>query len=218
MQRHLRRAPSSFQQFQYRPAIPVNEPTQDRKAELRTRLLETRAGLHAHQRLRADRQICSHLLRLLGDRDYVDVAAFMPFRGEPDLTPAMEALSEAGRRIWLPVVDGSAMTFRRWHPGRTMVPNRFGIPEPVEGRECDPERLELVLTPLVAFAGNGTRLGMGAGFYDKTFAFARNNPSAGPWMVGMAYALQQVDSLPSDPWDVALGGVITERGLQVFRE
>jgi len=196
----------------------VNEPTQDRKAELRTRLLETRAGLHAHQRLRADRQICSHLLRLLGDRDYVDVAAFMPFRGEPDLTPAMEALSEAGRRIWLPVVDGSAMTFRRWHPGRTMVPNRFGIPEPVEGRECDPERLELVLTPLVAFAGNGTRLGMGAGFYDKTFAFARNNPSAGPWMVGMAYALQQVDSLPSDPWDVALGGVITERGLQVFRE
>ena len=61
-----------------------------------------------------------------------------------------------------------------------MAPNRFGIPEPAQGRECDPERLELVLTPLVAFAGNGTRLGMGAGFYDKTFAFARNNPSPAP--------------------------------------
>ena len=196
----------------------MTEPTQDRKVELRTRLLGTRAGLHRQQRLRADRQICSHLLRLLGDRDYVDVAAFMPFRGEPDLTPAMQALSEAGRRIWLPVVDGAAMTFRRWRPGVEMTPNRFGIPEPATGGECEPERLELVLTPLVAFSGNGTRLGMGAGFYDRTFAFARHNPSAGPWMVGAAYALQQVDSLPSEPWDVPLGGVITERGLQVFKE
>lgn len=198
--------------------MPVTDPGQDRKAELRTRLLDTRVNLHPHQRQRADRQICAHLLRLLGDRDYVDVAAFMPFRGEPDLTPAMQALSEAGRRIWLPVVDGSAMTFRRWQPGMQMVSNRFGIPEPVNGRECDPERLELVLMPLVAFSGNGTRLGMGAGFYDRTFAFARANPAAGPWMVGMAYALQHVDSLPSQPWDVPLGAVITERGLQVFRE
>ena len=110
------------------------------------------------------------------------------------------------------------MTFRRWQPGEKMVANRFGIPEPVDGRECEPRRLELVLAPLVAFSGNGTRLGMGAGFYDRTFAFAKDNPAAGPWMVGIAYALQQVDSLPSQPWDVPLGAVITERGLQVFRE
>lgn len=196
----------------------VTEFTADRKAELRKRLLETRAALHSHRRLRADRQICSHLLRLLGDRDHVDVAAFMPFRGEPDLTPAMQALSEAGRRIWLPAVDGSAMSFRRWQPGGKMVPNRFGIPEPVDGRDCEARHLELVLAPLVAFSGNGTRLGMGAGFYDRTFAFANDNLAVCPWIVGVAYALQQVDSLPSEPWDVALGGVITERGLQVFRE
>jgi len=196
----------------------VNEPTRDLKAQLRTRILDMRAALHPHQRQKADRQICGHLLRLLGDRDYLDVAAFMPFRGEPDLTPAMEALSEAGRRIWLPVVNGSQMSFRLWQPGMKMAPNRFGIPEPVDDRICAPERLELVLTPLVAFAGTGTRLGMGAGFYDRTFAFARTSPFSGPWMVGAAYALQQVDSLPSEPWDVPLGGVLTERGLQVFRE
>ena len=170
------------------------------------------------QRQRADRKICAHLLRLLTERDCLNVAAFVPFRGEPDLLPAMQALSEAGRNIWLPVVDGLAMSFRRWTPGMQMKANRFGIPEPVDGRECNPENLELVLLPLVAFAGNGTRLGMGAGFYDRTFAFANDNPAAGPWMVGAAYALQHVDSLPSQPWDVPLGGVITERGLQLFRE
>jgi len=110
------------------------------------------------------------------------------------------------------------MRFRRWRPGATMVPNRYGIPEPREGRECDVRRLELVLTPLVAFDGNGTRLGMGAGFYDRTFEFLRADPDAGPWLVGVAYAMQQVDSLPAETWDVPVGGVITERGLRVFRE
>lgn len=174
--------------------------------------------MHPHQRRQADRRICVHLLRLLDERDYLDLAAFVPFRGEPDLMSGLVPLAEAGRRIWLPVLDGKSMRFRRWRPGQEMKPNRFGIPEPIEGPECSPERLELVLTPLVAFSTAGTRLGMGAGFYDRTFAFAHANPAAGPWMVGVAYGLQQVDSLPADSWDVPLGGVITERGLQVFRE
>lgn len=196
----------------------MTDSVQDRKAELRARLVETRVGLHPDQRQRADHQICAHLLRLLAGRDYVEVAAFVPFRGEPDLQPAMQALSAAGRRIWLPVVDGLAMSFRRWMPGIQMKANRFGIPEPVQDRECNPEHLELVLMPLVAFSGNGMRLGMGAGFYDRTFAFANDSPATSPWMVGVAYALQQVDGLPSHSWDVPLDAVITERGLQVFRE
>lgn len=196
----------------------MSESSSEAKIELRKRLVDTRTALPGAQRHRADRQICVHLLRLLEDRDYVDLGAFMPFRGEPDLTPALSALSEAGRRIWMPVVDDGTMRFRRWTPESATVGNRFGIPEPIEGAECAAQRLELVLAPLVAFSPNGTRLGMGAGFYDRTFEFSRQDPDAGPWLVGVAYALQQVDTLPAEPWDVPLGGVITERGLEVFRE
>lgn len=196
----------------------MSPPDQARKAELRARILASRSALHPHQRRSADRRICVHLLRLLDSRDCLDVAGFLPFRGEPDLQPALQALAEAGRRIWLPVVDGDDLEFRRWRPGMEMRPNRFGIPEPVGSHSCPPERLELVLTPLVAFAANGTRLGMGGGYYDRTFSFLGPSPAAGPWLVGVAYALQQHDSLPSDPWDVPLGAVITERGLQVFKD
>jgi 5-formyltetrahydrofolate cyclo-ligase len=196
----------------------VSDSSSEAKAELRRRLLESRTGLPVAQRRRADRQICVHLLRLLDDRDYLDIAAFMPFRGEPDLTPALSALSEAGRRIWMPIVDDRSMRFRRWTPESETVANRFGIPEPIDGAECAPERLELVLVPLVAFSANGSRLGMGAGFYDRTFGFSGSDPNAGPWLVGAAYALQCVDTLPTEPWDVPLGAVVTERGLQVFRE
>jgi len=196
----------------------VTDSIIQRKAELRTRLVDSRSSLHPHWRRRADRRLSAHLLRLLDDRDYVDIAAFISFRGEPDLSEALAAIHEAGRRVWLPAIDGRSMRFRRWRPGVSMTVNRFGIPEPGEGPECTPRRLELVLAPLVAFDGNGTRLGMGAGFYDRTFEFMRAEPHAGPWLVGVAYAMQQVDGLPAESWDVPLAAVLTERGLRVFRE
>lgn len=194
----------------------MTENPSNLKSDLRSRLLEDRTSLNESRRRRLDRQICAHLLRLLGDRDSVDLAAFLAFRGEPDLMPALEALHHAGRRIWLPVVDGDAMIFRRWIPGAAMQANRYGIDEPVEGNLCPPDKLEVVLMPLVAFSPTGTRLGMGAGYYDRTFAFCRHRPESGPLLAGVAYALQEVDSLPAESWDVPLDAVITERGLRQF--
>jgi 5-formyltetrahydrofolate cyclo-ligase len=188
------------------------------KSEFRARLIAERERLHEHQRRHLDRRICTHLLRFLDDRDCLNLAAFCAFRGEPDLMPALEALHNAGRRIFLPVVNDNQMLFRHWTPAKDMKRNRFGIPEPVMGVECPPDRLELVLMPLVAFSATGTRLGMGAGFYDKTFEFTLSHPESGPLLVGAAYSLQEVNSLPAQSWDVPLHAVITDRGLRTFRE
>ena len=190
----------------------------DQKAELRARLVAERERLHEHQRRRLDRQICAHLLRFLDDRDCLNLAAFHAFRGEPDLMPALEALHHAGRRVYLPVVNENLMHFRRWTPASRMVENRFGIPEPVDGQEIAAGKLELVLMPLVAFSATGTRLGMGAGYYDRAFEFALQHPDSGPMLVGTAYSLQEINSLPAQSWDVPLDAVITDRGLRVFRE
>lgn len=189
----------------------------DAKAELRSRLVAERERLHDHQRLQMNRQICVHLLRFLDDRDCLNLAAFHPFRGEPDLMPALEALHHAGRRVFLPIVaDDNQMHFHRWIPGARMKNNRYGIPEPVSGAECPPQRLELVLMPLVAFSATGTRLGMGAGYYDRAFGFCLDHP--GPFLAGAAYSLQEVNSLPAQSWDVPLDAVITDRGLKKFRD
>ncbi len=192
--------------------------TPDVKASYRSRLLAERERLHDHQRVQLDRRICAHLLRFLDDRDCVDLAGFVAFRGEPDLLPALEALHHAGRRVHLPVVNDREMHFGRWTPGQAMKENRFGIPEPIDGRICPPDRLEIVLMPLVAYSATGTRLGMGAGFYDRAFSFCLEHPDAGPSLVGAAYSLQEVNSLPAQSWDVPLDAVITDRGLQMFRD
>jgi len=72
-----------------------------------------------------------------------------------------------------------------------------------------------VLVPLVAFDDAGNRLGMGAGYYDRSFAFRRAAPSP-PLLVGVGYEFQRVPALAAQPWDVPLDAVLTERGLQRF--
>jgi 5-formyltetrahydrofolate cyclo-ligase len=146
------------------------------------------------------------------------VSAFWPFRGEPDLTPALGVLHEAGRSIYLPVLDGRNMAFGSWHPDVDMRANSFGIPEPQNSEICPAEDLDWVLMPMLAFAESGTRLGMGGGFYDRTFEFLLPPAETKtPVLVGVAYSLQEAPTLPADRWDVPLSFVITELGTREVR-
>jgi len=186
------------------------------KQRLRRRLIAERQALHDHQRRRLDRKICTYLLRYLDDADALRLAAFYPSRGEPNLMPAMEALHQAARQIHLPVIDGKRLTFKRWRPGLDLDINRFAIPEPTDGEECDLALLDVVFMPLVAYSHSGERLGMGGGFYDRAFASFINRPGTGPQRVGVAYGFQQIDGLPVDRWDVPLDAVITDQGSREF--
>jgi 5-formyltetrahydrofolate cyclo-ligase len=186
------------------------------KGRLRQQLLAERQALHEHQRLRLDRKICAYLLRYLDDIDALRLAAFYPFRGEPNLMPAMEALHHAARRIHLPVLEEQHLIFKRWHPEAELRRNQFGIPEPVKGKVCELASLDVVFMPLVAFSQSGERLGMGGGFYDRAFSSFIDQPGTGPQRVGVAYGFQQIDGLPVDSWDVPLDAVITDQGTRIF--
>ncbi len=191
---------------------------QPAKRDLREMLLAERLALPEARRQVLDRQLCAQVLGFLAERSGARISAFLPFRGEPDLKPVLNVLRESGRAIHLPVLAEAGMEFRRWVPGEELVPNRFGIPEPVHGDACPPDALDWVLMPLLAFSASGTRLGMGGGFYDRAFAF-RLEPTVRPkpTLVGVAYSLQEVNSLPAQHWDVPLDAIITDYGVREFR-
>ena len=74
-----------------------------------------------------------------------------------------------------------------------------------------------MLVPLVGFDGAGNRLGMGAGYYDRTFAFRHARRHwRGPRLIGVAYDCQEVDAIDDRAWDVPLDGVVTESGVRMF--
>ena len=74
-----------------------------------------------------------------------------------------------------------------------------------------------MLFPLVGFDENGGRLGMGGGFYDRTFAFSRIRPGMAPKLIGLAHDFQKVRELPIEPWDVPLHGVVTDKRRYRFK-
>jgi 5-formyltetrahydrofolate cyclo-ligase len=139
--------------------------------------------------------------------------------GELDLQPLVERAWAAGKRTYLPALWRGRLAFLPHQRDSAMRRNRFGIPEPAVGprRRASPCALDLVLMPLVAFGAGGARLGMGGGFYDRTFAASVHRRHwRRPLLVGVGYAFQRVQPLPAQPWDVPLHGVVTEAGAEWF--
>jgi 5-formyltetrahydrofolate cyclo-ligase len=82
------------------------------------------------------------------------------------------------------------------------------------GDTIDARWLDLVLMPLVGFDADGNRLGMGAGFYDRKFAFLRHRRAwRRPLLLGIAFDAQRVERFDAALHDVPLWGVVTERAV-----
>jgi 5-formyltetrahydrofolate cyclo-ligase len=189
----------------------------DRPA-LRREMRSMRRGLSPRESARASAAIVERLVRLPAFRRARSVAGYWPVDGEPDVREALLVALARGAAALLPVLGGShsrPMRFARWRPGWPLLRNRFGIPEPaVRARRFFTARgIDLVIAPLVAFDPSGHRLGLGGGYYDRTFAPAIGR--ARPWapIIGVAYEHQRVPELEPAPWDVTLDMVVTERHI-----
>jgi 5-formyltetrahydrofolate cyclo-ligase len=141
--------------------------------------------------------------------------------GELDTLPLIARLWSMGRTVACPVIDrDGAMDFYRITPVTKLVSNQYGILEPATrgrgaGRHLNPRAMSVLFMPLVAFDDSGSRLGMGAGYYDRYLG--RLSPGMRPLLVGLAHGAQRSpEPLRQNDWDVPLDGVVTENGWQPF--
>ena len=74
----------------------------------------------------------------------------------------------------------------------------------------------MVIAPLLAFDRGGGRLGQGGGLYDRTLEALRVQGRV--FVVGLAYAGQEVAEVPSEPHDQKLDAILTETGYIEFRK
>ena len=135
------------------------------------------------------------------------VAAYWPIRDEADPRPA---LTDHQGRLALPVVGDrdAPLTFRDWRPDAPLVPGPFGTSHP--GPDAPVLRPDVVIVPLAGFDARGHRLGYGGGFYDRTLRALRAEGAV--LAIGLAWACQQVESIPVEPTDEPLDLIVTDRG------
>lgn len=138
----------------------------------------------------------------------VVVASYIAVGSEADPSPLAAAARLAGCTLVLPFTEDRAapLRFLRWDEQDPLAPGPFGLRQPdASAPELAPD---IFLTPLVAFDDRLNRLGQGAGHYDRAFA---RYPDA--WRLGVAWSAQHLLQLDTDPWDVPLHAVATERGV-----
>ncbi len=140
------------------------------------------------------------------------ISAYWPLAGELDPRPALRAFASRNAKLALPKVigDGQPLAFHHWHPQDRLIEGRFKVMEPdPKSPEVDPA---ILLVPLLAFDHACRRLGHGKGYYDRTLAKLREaNPST--VAIGIAFAIQEVERVPTDDYDQTLDMIVTERAV-----
>jgi 5-formyltetrahydrofolate cyclo-ligase len=190
---------------------------QIQRALLRAR----RAALPTALRHAAAAAISRHIAATRWLRGARAIGLYVAVDTEPATAPLMALAQRLQCRIFLPrIIDyrHRRMVFARAGSG-PLQRNRHGIPEPAaDAQRIAARALSVIFLPVLGFDRVGTRLGSGAGYYDRLFAFRRLRQHwHRPLLVGLAFSCLELPRIEAAVHDVALDAVVTEHDVIVFR-
>lgn len=153
------------------------------------------------------------------------IACYLALRSEMETFPIIEAIWAQKKECYLPIVHPKKrglLYFGAYRKSTPLVKSRLGIKEPSFDEDslvlCEPEELDLVVMPLLAFDSKGHRIGKGGGYYDRTFEFMNESPRPEkPFLCGLAFSSQELPEIEAEPWDVPLDAIVTEKEMRHFR-
>lgn len=182
------------------------------KKVIRKQILENRSSLNSTEVLKKSKQICLRLFALEQYQGAKTMMTYLDFRKEVATGELVEKALQLGKRLTVPVVIDRESKIMvpselRNYPGDLQTGN-YGILEPVSLRPVEPEELDLVVMPGVAFDYSGNRLGYGGGYYDRFLEKLRPNAVT----IALAYEMQLVSDLAQfmGSYDQRVQMIITE--------
>ena len=183
----------------------------DEKQVLRRSATKIRKRLFEQQTL-ADMALAAHADALLDQFGRGIYAAYLPIRSELSPLPLIARLADLSIQTAMPITPapGNPLDFRLWATGDKLDDGPYDTKQPsANAPVCQPD---VILAPMLAFDGACWRLGYGGGFYDRSIGGMRQ---AGHKVVaiGIAFSGQQVEQVPTGPYDMALDAVLTPDGL-----
>jgi len=193
---------------------PVPEMDPLSKESLRRLALDARkafvATISDAERTLLEQRLAQNLTSLCTEAKVV--GGYAPLGSEISPLLAIEEARAVGRIVAYPAFDHPAKPFK-FRAGDPLEPGPFGIMQPKpRSPVVEPD---LILVPLIAIDGNGTRLGRGKGHYDRALSRLKKG---GARLVGVGWALQRlVEIIPTDEWDVPLDAFASPEGLEIFR-
>jgi 5-formyltetrahydrofolate cyclo-ligase len=183
------------------------------KESLRRAALDARKAyvntLSDADRARQEQRLAEHLTSLFAGVSVV--GGYCALGSEINPVPAMEEARAVGAIVGYPCFSNPAKPFK-FLAGDPLEPGPFGMMQPAQRHPV--VRPELVLVPLIAIDGRGTRLGRGKGHYDRALTSLKKS---GARLIGVGWPIQRLaDTIPADPWDVPLHAFASPDGVEFF--
>lgn len=179
------------------------------KSEIRKLGKQGRNQIKGKQRQEYERKICEQIRASKEYQHATWILSYVAFGGEVSLEQLNEWAKEDGKQLAYPYcTDKTTMVALVPQNEDSWGEDLYGIktPLPEKSQEIFPDKLELVLTPLVAFDEQCNRTGMGAGVYDRYLPKCSNAQ-----FVGIAFETQKMEKIPVDEHDIPLKAIITEK-------
>ena len=177
-------------------------PAQPTKAEWRKNIKEQKTGNST--------QIINQLKRLITDNNWKTIGFYYPFVDEVDITSLLrQYLTLPHYKIVLPKYNPQKQTMTFYHVTKwsALVKKSFTYEPQDDLLVVDPQNIEALVIPLVAYDAQLYRLGRGKGVYDRycqSFAGVK---------IGLGFASQQLDYFPHNTWDMRFDYLINEKKL-----
>lgn len=172
------------------------------KSDIRRKIKAMRQMLSETDRVSAAEEVFNRLEQTAA---FLMADKILMYHSLPDELSTHSFLRKWGSRkhFYLPRVNGVNLDILPYDESRLEL-GSFHIEEPTGNDTVDPDEIELIVVPAVAYDRRGNRLGRGKGFYDRLLATARATK------IGIGYEFQLVDEIPTEAHDVPVDYVITQ--------
>ena len=185
---------------------------QEEKQVLRRMMRARLAEQDPEERAMRSSEACSHLIAHPAFARAGLLLAYCATPQECDPKQAVEAARAAGKRVAFPLcLPGNQLALYEPLTSDALVPGKYGIFEPVpaRSRHIAPEEVEFAIIPGMAFGRDCTRLGHGAGYYDRLL------PRLSCLKAGLAFDFQVFGTVPQGEWDSKMDLIAENNGIIV---
>jgi len=175
----------------------------EQKVAYRTQMLKRRKEMSMSAKRTADKLICEELLSMIIEREIKVLHTYLPMKAEVNVIPLIEQALPLGVTIVVPkTLPERQLENRILTDLKNMERGVFGTYHPQECNVYNGD-YDMIIVAGLAFSNDLYRVGYGGGYYDSFLAHQRT-----AYKVGVGYAFQMVESVPTESHDIQLDEVI----------
>lgn len=191
----------------------------DKKKQIRREILEIRNNLSLEKKSNYDKLIANKFFESSYYREANNIFIYISYGSEIDTKCIIARALKEGKNIYVPRTEFSTrlMNAVKINNLNNLIESKYGALEPEKDKPfIDPNDLDLIVVPGVAFDEYGGRIGYGAGFYDRYFKKINDANKSRIMKLVLAYDFQLIDKVPTDEEDVSVDAVMTEKQFVKF--